>query len=113
MSLCKMKKQFEENISLIVALVAASCCIFMFWLGWDMGEKSHAIKDTTLYSEEDLTGSYNVGFEDGLHEAEEASMASHTEIVENWLCNLQDVTINGEVVHIVDGNGEEWVITCE
>ena len=108
-----MKKQFEENISLIVALVAASCCIFMFWLGWDMGEKSHAIKDTTLYSEEDLTGSYNVGFEDGLHEAEEASMASHTEIVENWLCNLQDVTINDEVVHIVDGNGEEWVITTE
>lgn len=108
-----MKKQFEENISLIVALVAASCCIFMFYLGWDMGEKSHAIKDTTLYSEEDLTGSYNVGFEDGLHEAEEASMASQIEIVENWLCNLQDVTINGEVVHIVDGNGEEWVITCE
>ena len=108
-----MKKQFEENISLIVALVAASCCIFMFWLGWDMGEKSYQIKDTTLYSEEDLTGSYNVGFEDGLHEAEEASMASHTEIVENWLCNLQDVTINGKVVHIVDGNGEEWVITAE
>ena len=108
-----MKKQFEENISLIAALVAASCCIFMFWLGWDMGEKSHAIKDTTLYSEEDLTGSYNVGFEDGLHEAEEASMASHTEIVENWLCNLESVTINDEVVHIVDGNGEEWVITAE
>ena len=108
-----MKKQFEENISLIASLVAASCCIFMFWLGWDMGEKSHAIKDTTLYSEEDLTGSYNVGFEDGLHEAEEASMASHVEIVESWLCNLESVTINGEVVHIVDGNGEEWVITAE
>lgn len=108
-----MKKQFEENIGLIVALVATICCIFMFWLGWDMGEKSHAIKDTTLYSEEDLTGSYNVGFEDGLHEAEEDSMASHTEIVESWLCNLQDVIINGKVVHIVDGNGEEWVITAE
>lgn len=108
-----MKNQAKENISLIVALVAASCCIFMFWLGWDMGEKSYQIQDTTLYSEEDLTGSYNVGFEDGLHEAEEASMASHTEIVENWLCNLQDVTINGKVVHIVDGNGEEWVITAE
>ena len=108
-----MKKQFEENISLIVALVAASCSIFMFWLGWDMGEKSHAIKDTTLYSEEDLTGSYNVGFEDGLHEAEEASMASQIEIVESWLCNLESVTINDEVVHIIDGNGEEWVITAE
>ena len=108
-----MKKQFEENISLIVALVAASCCIFMFWLGWDMGEKSYQIKDTTLYSEEYLTGSYNVGYEDGLHEAEEASMASQIEIVESWLCNLESVTINGEVVHIVDGNGEEWVITTE
>ena len=108
-----MKKQFEENISLIVALVAASCCIFMFWLGWDMGEKSYQIKDTTLYSEEDLTGSYNVGYEDGLYEAEESSMASHTEIVESWMSNIQDVTINGEVVHIVDGNGEEWVITAE
>ena len=108
-----MKKQFEENISLIVALVATICSIFMFYLGWDMGEKSHAIKDTTLYSEEDLTGSYNVGFEDGLHEAEEASMTSHAEIVESWMSNLQDVTINDEVVHIVDGNGEEWVITAE
>lgn len=105
--------KIKENIILVAALIAAICSIFMFWLGWDMGEKSYAIKDPTIYSEEDLTGSYNVGYEDGLHEAKEASMASHTEIVENWLCNLQDVTINGEVVHIVDSNGEEWVITCE
>ena len=108
-----MKNTIKENIGLIVALVATLCSIFMFWLGWDMGEKSHAIKDTTLYSEEDLTGSYNVGYEDGLHEAEEASMASQIEIVESWLCNLESVTINDEVVHIVDSNGEEWIITCE
>ena len=108
-----MKNQVKENIGLIVALVAASCCIFMFWLGWDMGEKSYQIKDTTLYSEEDLTGSYNVGYEDGLHESEEASMASQIEIVESWLCNLESVTINDEVVHIVDSNGEEWIITGE
>lgn len=105
--------KIKENIILVAALLTAICSIFMFWLGWDMGEKSYSIKDDTIYSEEDLTGSYNVGFEDGLHEAEEASMASHTEIVEAWMSNLQDVTINGEVVHIVDGNGEEWVITCE
>jgi len=108
-----MKNQVKENIGLIVALVTTLCSIFMFYLGWDMGEKSYAIKDTTLYSEEDLTGSYNVGFEDGLHEAEEASMTNHTEIVESWLCNLESVTINNEVVHIIDGNGEEWVITTE
>ena len=108
-----MKNTIKENIGLIVALVATLCSIFMFWLGWDMGEKSHAIKDTTLYSEEDLTGSYNVGYEDGLHEAEEASMASQIEIVESWLCNLESVTINDEVVNIVDSNGEEWIITGE
>ena len=108
-----MKNTIKENIGLIVALVATLCSIFMFWLGWDMGEKSHAIKDTTLYSEEDLTGSYNVVYEDGLHEAEEASMASQIEIVESWLCNLESVTINDEVVHIVDSNGEEWIITGE
>ena len=105
--------KIKENIILVAALIAAICSIFMFYLGWDMGEKSHAIKDTTLYSEEDLTSSYQNGYNDALTEAEEASMASHVEIVESWLCNLESVTINGEVVHIVDGNGEEWVITAE
>ena len=108
-----MKNTIKENIGFIVALVATICSIFMFYLGWDMGEKSYAIRDNTIYSEEDLTSSYQNGYNDALIEAEEASMASHTEIVENWLCNLQDVTINGKVVHIVDGNGEEWVITAE
>ena len=105
--------KIKENIVLVAALLATLCSIFMFYLGWDMGEKSYQIKDTTLYSEEDLTGSYNVGYENGLHEAEEASMASQIEIVESWLCNLESVTINDDVVHIVDGNGEEWIITGE
>ena len=108
-----MKNQVKENIVLIAALVAAVCSIFMFYLGWNMGEKSYAIRDNTIYSEEDLTSSYQNGYNDALIEAEEASMASHTEIVESWMSNIQDVTINGEVVHIVDGNGEEWVITTE
>ena len=108
-----MKNQVKENIVLIAALVAAVCSIFMFYLGWDMGEKSYAIRDNTIYSEEDLTSSYQNGYNDALIEAEEASMASHTEIIESWMSNLQDVTINGEVVHIIDGNGEEWVITAE
>ena len=108
-----MKNSIKENIGLIVALVATICSIFMFYLGWDMGEKSYAIRDNTIYSEEDLTSSYQNGYNDALIEAEEASMASHTEIVESWMSNIQDVTINGEVVHIVDGNGEEWVITTE
>ena len=105
--------KIKENIILVAALIAAICSIFMFYLGWDMGEKSYAIKDPTIYSQEDLTSSYQNGYNDALTEAEEASMASRAELVESWLCNLQDVTINDEVVHIVDGNGEEWVITAE
>ena len=108
-----MKNTIKENIGLIVALVATICSIFMFYLGWDMGEKTYAIRDNTIYSEEDLTSSYQNGYNDALIEAEEASMASQIEVVESWMSNLQDVTINGEVVHIVDGNGEEWVITTE
>ena len=108
-----MKNTIKENIGLIVALVATICSIFMFYLGWDMGEKSYAIRDNTIYSEEDLTSSYQNGYNDALTEAEEASMASQIEVVESWMSNLQDVTINGEAIHIVDGNDEEWVITAE
>ena len=108
-----MKNTIKENIGLIVALVATICSIFMFYLGWDMGEQSYAIRDNTIYSEEDLTSSYQNGYNDALIEAEEASMASQIEVVESWMSNLQDVTINGEAIHIVDGNGEEWVITAE
>lgn len=105
--------KIKGNIILIAALLATICSIFMFYLGWDMGEKSYSIKDDTLYSEEDLTGSFQVGYETGLHEAEESAMASHIEIVESWMSNFESVTINGDVVHIIDGNGEEWVITAE
>lgn len=105
--------KIKENIILVAALIATLCSIFMFYLGWDMGEKSHAIRDNTIYSQEDLTSSYQNGYNDALTEAEESSMTSHTEIVENWLCNFQDVNINGDVIHIVDSNGEEWVITAE
>lgn len=106
-------KQVKENIILVAALIAAVCSVFMFYLGWDMGEKSYAIRDTTLYSDEDLTGSFQVGYETGLYEAEESAMASHVEIVEAWMSNLESVAINGDVVHIIDGNGNEWIITGE
>lgn len=106
-------KQVKENIILVAALLATICSIFMFWLGWDMGEKSYAIKDNTIYNHEDLTGSFQVGYETGLHEAEEASMASQNEIIEAWMSNLESVTINGDVVHIIDENGNEWIIIGE
>lgn len=108
-----MKNAIKENITLILLLIVAASSIFMFWLGWDMGEKSHAIRDITLYSKEDLTSSYQNGYNNALIEAEEASMASQAEIVEAWASNLQSVTINNETIHIIDGNGEEWVLLSD
>lgn len=108
-----MKNQVKENIGLIVALVATLCSIFMFWLGWDMGEKSYQIKDDTIYSHEDLTGSFQVGYKTGLSDAEESAMASHVEIVEAWMSNLESVTINDDTIHIIDSNGEEWVLLSD
>ena len=56
-----------------------------------------------VYTEEDLTGSYNAGVED-----------SYT-TTEDWFSNLQNVTISedGTTIHLIDSNGEEWVLVSD
>ena len=60
-----------------------------------------------VYTEEDLTGSYNAGYDKGIEEA-------YTTI-ENWFSNLQSVTISEDnsTIHLIDGNGEEWVLVSD
>ena len=61
---------------------------------------------------EDIQTSYNQGVEDG------KASAKHTipsnEEMENWFSSTQKVVVgtNGEdsAVHIIDGQGEEWVL---
>lgn len=57
-----------------------------------------------VYTEEDLTGSYNAGYDKGVEEAYTTT--------EDWFSNLQNVTISedGTTIHLIDSNGEEWVL---
>ena len=60
-----------------------------------------------VYTKEDLTGSYNAGYDAGVNEAYATT--------ENWFSNLQSVTIgeDNSTIHLIDGNGEEWVLVSD
>lgn len=60
-----------------------------------------------VYTEEDLTGSYNAGYDKGVKEAYTTT--------EGWFSNLQNVTISedGTTIHLIDGNGEEWILVSD
>ena len=60
-----------------------------------------------VYTEEDLTGSYNAGYDKGIEEAYTTT--------EDWFSNLQSVTIgeDNSTIHLIDSNGEEWVLVSD
>ena len=60
-----------------------------------------------VYTEEDLTESYNAGYDKGIEEAYTTT--------ENWFSNLQSVTIgeDNSTIHLIDGNGEEWILVSD
>lgn len=59
------------------------------------------------YTEEDVTGAYNAGYDAGVNKAYATT--------EGWFSNLQSVTIgeDGTTIHFIDGNGEEWVLVSD
>lgn len=60
-----------------------------------------------VYTEEDLTGSYNAGYDKGVEETYTTT--------EDWFSNLQNVTISEDnsTIHLIDSNGEEWVLVSD
>lgn len=62
---------------------------------------------TEVYTNEDVTGAYNAGYDAGIED-------SYT-TTEDWFSNLQNVTISedGTTIHLIDGNGEEWVLVSD
>ena len=60
-----------------------------------------------VYTEEDLTGAYNTGSDKGVEEAYTTT--------EDWFSNLQSVTVgeDNSTIHLIDGNGEEWVLVSD
>lgn len=62
---------------------------------------------TEVYTNEDVTGAYNAGYDKGIEEAYATT--------EDWFSNLQNVTISEDnsTIHLIDGNGEEWVLVSD
>lgn len=60
-----------------------------------------------VYTEEDLTGAYNTGYDKGVEEAYTTT--------EDWFSNLQSITVgeDNSTIHLIDGNGEEWVLVSD
>ena len=70
----------------------------------------HSQHDLTA---EDVQTSYNQGYEDG--KASEHHTIPSNEEMENWFSSTQKVVVGTNeggdtAVHIIDGNGEEWVL---
>lgn len=60
-----------------------------------------------IFTNEDVTGAYNAGYDAGIED-------SYT-TTEDWFSNLQNVTIgeDSSTIHLIDGNGEEWVLVSD
>ena len=99
-------RHLNLNWFLLMVLIAISCVLTMVII-------YHGQHDLTA---EDLQVAYGKGYEDG------KSSASHTipsnEEMENWFSSTQKVVVGTNeggdtAVHIIDGNGEEWVLFAD
>lgn len=95
------KSMNPRAMFIIMAILAISVITLICNIDYD---KSYP---TELYTNEDVTGAYNAGYDAGIEE-------SYT-TTEDWFANLQNVTISedGTTIHLVDSNGEEWVLVSD
>ena len=98
-------RKLNINWFLLMMLIAISCVLTMVLI-------YHAENDLTLA---DTQEAYDNGFEAGVA-SEHHTMPSNDEM-EAWFSATQNVVIgtNGTdyAVHIIDGNGEEWVLYAD
>ena len=96
------KKSMNPRAMLIImAILAISVIVLICNIDYN---KSAPVE---VYTEEDITGSYNAGYDKGYEEAYATT--------EDWFSNLQSVTISEDeaTIHLIDGNGEEWVLVSD
>ena len=95
-------RKLNINWFLLMALIAISCVLCMVVI-------YHSENDLTL---EDTKEAYDNGYEAGV--ASEHHTYPSNEEAENWFSKTEKVIVgtNGEdsAVHIIDGQGEEWVL---
>lgn len=95
------KSMNPRAMFIIMAILAISTIVLLCNIDYSKSTPAE------VYTKEDLTGSYNAGYDKGYEEAYVAT--------EDWLSNLQNVTISEDnsTIHLIDSNGEEWVLVSD
>ena len=95
------KSMNPRAIFIIMAILAISVVVLICNIDYSKSTPAE------VYTEEDLTGSYNAGYDKGIEEAYTTT--------EDWFSNLQNVTVSEDnsTIHLIDGNGEEWVLVSD
>ena len=96
------KKSMNPRAMLIImAILAISVIVLICNIDYNKSTPAE------VYTEEDITGSYNAGYDKGYEEAYATT--------EDWFSNLQSVTIgeDNSTIHLIDGNGEEWILVSD
>lgn len=95
------KSMNPRAMFIIMAILAISTIVLICNIDYSKSTPAE------VYTEEDLTGSYNAGYDKGVEEAYTTT--------EDWFSNLQSVTIGEDetTIHLIDGNGEEWVLVSD
>lgn len=99
-------RHLNLNWFLLMALIALGCVLCMVLV-------YHAENDLTL---EDTKKAYNNGYEAGVADTQHTIPSN--EEMENWFSSTQEVVVGTNeggdtAVHIIDGNGEEWVLFAD
>lgn len=95
------KSMNPRAMFIIMAILAISVIVLICNIDYSKSTPAE------VYTEEDLTESYNAGYDKGIKEAYATT--------EDWFSNLQNVTISEDnsTIHLIDGNGEEWVLVSD
>lgn len=100
------ERRININWILLMLVIALGCVLTMVLI-------YHSQHDLTA---SDVQSAYNQGVEDGKTSAKH-TIPTNSEM-EEWFSSTQDVVVGtnegGDVaVHIIDGNGEEWVLFAD
>lgn len=100
-AMAQNKSMNPRAMFLLMVIIAICCAIFADHIDYNKSTPAE------VYTEEDLTGAYNTGYNKGVEEAYTTT--------EDWFSNLQNVTISedGTTIHLIDSNEEEWVLVSD
>ena len=95
------KSMNPRAMFIIMAILAISVVVLICNIDYSKSTPAE------VFTNEDVTGAYNAGYDKGTEEAYTTT--------EDWFSNLQNVTISedGTTIHLIDGNGEEWVLVSD